>query len=88
MNRGGAPSGQRATTQKRLRDKEEEKTPDVKTQREVDDKEAKRNFFTRDTARQSFASIDIEMSDEPSATPALTTRTTLLQDPLVVFDPL
>ena len=54
MNKGGAPSGQRAATQKRLRDKEEEKNPDAKTQREEDDKEAKRNFFSRHTAHQSL----------------------------------
>jgi hypothetical protein len=54
MKKGGTPSGQRAGTQKRLWDKEDEKTPDVKTQREEDDKEAKRNFFSRDTARHSL----------------------------------
>jgi hypothetical protein len=48
---------QRAATQKRLRDKVEEKTPDAKTQREEDGKEAKRNFFKRGTARQSLPSI-------------------------------
>ena len=53
MKKGGAPSGQRASTQKRLRDKVEEKNPDAKTQREEDGKAAKRNFFSRDTARQS-----------------------------------
>ena len=84
MNKGGAPSGQRAATHKRQRDKEEEKNPDAKTQREEDGKEAKRNFFSRHTARQSFPTI--EMSAEPSVTPAFT-RTSPLQDPLVAFDP-
>ena len=84
MKKGGAPSGQRASTQKRLRDKVEEKNPDAKTQREEDGKAAKRNFFSRDTARQSLPSI--EMSAEPSVTPAFT-RTSPLQDPLVAFDP-
>ena len=60
MKKGGAPSGQRAATQKRLRDKEEEKTPDAKTQRKEDAKQAKRIFFTRDTARQSLPNIDID----------------------------
>ena len=87
MNKGGAPSGQRAATQKRLRDKEEEKTPDAKTQREEDDKEAKRNFFSRHTPHQSLPNIEIEMSGEPSATPVFTTRTTPVQDPLLAFDP-
>ena len=64
MKKGGAPSGQRAATQKRLRDKEEEKTPHAKTQRKEDAKQAKRMFFTRDTARQSLPNIDIEMSGE------------------------
>jgi hypothetical protein len=59
MNKGGAPSGQRTATQKRLRDKEEEKNPDAKTQREEDVKEAKRNFFSRHTARQSLPNIDV-----------------------------
>ena len=45
MNKGGAPSGQRAATQKRLRDQEEEKNPDAKTQREEDDKE-RSSFFS------------------------------------------
>jgi len=84
MNKGGAPSGQRAATQKRLRDQEEEKNPDAKTQREEDGKAAKRNFFSRDKARQSLPSI--EMSAEPSVTPDFT-RTSPLQDPLVAFDP-
>ncbi len=74
MNKGGAPSAQRAATQKRRRDKGE--NPDAETQREEDGKEANRNFFTRDTARQSFPSIDIEMSGETSATPGLTIRHT------------
>ena len=87
MNKGGAPSGQRAATQKKLRDKEVEKTPDVKTQRKEDAKEAKRMFFTRDTGRQSLPNIDIEMSSEPSATPVFTTRTTPVQDPLLDFHP-
>ena len=82
MKKGGTPSGQRAATHKRLRDIVEEKNPDAKTQREEDDKEAKRNFFSRDTARQSLSNIDIEMSSEPSATPVFTTRTTPVQDPL------
>ena len=38
MKKGGAPSGQRAATHKRLRDKEEAKNPDAKTQREEDGK--------------------------------------------------
>ncbi len=84
MKKGGSPSGQRAATQKRLRDKDEEKTPDAKTQREEDDKEATRIFFSRDTGRQPLPII--EMSVEPSVTPAFT-RTSSLQDPLVVFDP-
>jgi hypothetical protein len=33
MKKGGAPFGQRAATQKRLRDKEEEENLDAKTQR-------------------------------------------------------
>jgi hypothetical protein len=80
MKKGGAPSGQRAATQKRLRDKEEAKIPDTNTQRE-DAKEAKRNFFSRDTARLSLTNIEIEMSGEPSATPVFTTTTTPVQDP-------
>ena len=87
MNKGGAPSGQRTATQKRLRDKEEEKNPDAKTQREEDVKEAKRNFFSRHTARQSLPNIDIQMSGEPSAEPVSTTRTTPAQDRLLAFDP-
>ena len=63
MNKGGAPSGQRAATQKRLRDQEEEKNPDAKTQREEDDKEAKRNFFSRHTAHQSFACRLVTVAD-------------------------
>ena len=86
MNKGGAPSGQRAATQKRLRDKEEEENPDAKTQREEVDKEAKRNFFSRHTAHQSLPNIDIEMSGEPSATPVFTTTTTPVQDPLLAFE--
>ena len=86
MNKGGAPSGQRAATQKRLQDKEEEETPDAKTQREEVDKEAKRNFFSRHTAHQSLPNIDIEMSGEPSATPVFTTTTTPVQDPLLAFE--
>jgi hypothetical protein len=86
MNKGGAPSGQRAATQKRLRDKEEEKNPDAKTQREEDDKEAKRNFFSRHTAHQSLPNMEIEMSGEPSATPVFTTTTTHVQDPLLAFE--
>jgi hypothetical protein len=58
MNKGGAPSGQRAATQKRLRDKEEEKNPDAKTQREEEDKEAKRNFSSHHTPHQSLSNID------------------------------
>ena len=85
--KGGAPSGQRAATQKRQRDKEEEKNPDAKTQREEDGKEAKRNFSSRDTARQSLPNIDIEMSGEPSAAPVFTTRTTPVNGPLLAFDP-
>jgi hypothetical protein len=81
MKKGGAPSGQRAATQKRLWDKEEAKIPDTNTQRE-DAKEAKRNFFSRDTARLSLTNIEIEMSGEPSATPVITTRITPVQDPL------
>ena len=84
MKKVGAPSGQRAATQKRLRDKEEEKNPDAKTQREEHGKEVKRNFFNRDTARQSLASID--MSGEPTATPALR-RTSPVQEPLQEVDP-
>ncbi len=84
MKKGGAPSGQRVATQKRLRDKEEEETPDAKTQREEAGKEAKRIFFSRDTARQSLPNIDIEMSGEPSAAPVFTTRTTPVQDPLLI----
>jgi hypothetical protein len=87
VKKGGTPSGQRVATQKRLWDKEEEENPDAKTQREEDGKEAKRNFFSRDTARQSLTNIDIEMSGEPSAVPVFTTRTTPVQDPLLVFDP-
>ena len=89
MKKGGSPSGQRAATQKRLWDKEEEKTPDVKTQREWEEdvKEAKRNFFSRHTAHQSLPNIEIEMSGEPSATPVFTTRTTPVQEPLLAFDP-
>ena len=87
MKKGGAPSGQQAATEKRLRDKEEEKNPDVKTQRKEDAKETKRMFFTRDTARQSLPNIEIEMSGEPSATPVFTTRITPVQDPLLAFDP-
>jgi hypothetical protein len=44
MNKGGTPSGQRAATQKRLRDKEEEKTPDSKTQREEGAKSINEDF--------------------------------------------
>ena len=44
MKKGGAPCGQRASTLKRLRDKEEEENLDAKTQREEAGKEAKRNF--------------------------------------------
>ena len=66
MNKGGAPSGQRAATQKRLRDKEEEKNPDAKTQREEDDKEAKRNFFSRHTAHQSLPNMEI-LRNRPAA---------------------
>ena len=87
MNKGGAPSGQRAATQKRLRDKDEEKNPDAKTQREEDGKEARRNFFSRHTAHQSLPNIDIEMSGEPSAAPVFTTTTTPVQEPLLAFDP-
>jgi hypothetical protein len=54
MKKGGAPSGQRAATQKRLRDKEEAKNPDANTQREEDGKEAKRIFFQ---SRQSTSVI-------------------------------
>ena len=82
MKKGGAPSGHPAATQKRLRDIAEEKNPDAKTQREEDDTEARRNFFSRETPRQSLPNIDIEMSSEPSATPVFTTRTTPVQDPL------
>ena len=85
MNKGGAPSGQRAATQKRLRDKDEEKNPDAKTQREEDDKEAKRNFFSRHTPHQSLPNIEIEMSGEPSSTPVFTTRTTPVQGPLLTL---
>jgi ethanolamine utilization cobalamin adenosyltransferase len=81
MKKGGAPSSQRAATQKRLRDKEVEENPDVKTQRKEDAKEAKRMFFTRDTGRQSLPNFEIEMSGEPSATPVFTTRITSVQDP-------
>ena len=57
MKKGGTPSSQRAGTQKRLRNKEEEKNPDAKIQREEDGKEAKRNFFSRDTARQLLSQV-------------------------------
>ncbi len=97
MKKGGTPSGQRAATEKRLRDKEEEKNPDArtqreenpdaKTQREEDGKEAKRNIFSHDTARQSFPNIDIEMSGEPSGSPVFTTRATPVNGPLLAFDP-
>ena len=87
MKKGGAPSGQRASTQKRLRHMVEEENPDAKTQREEVDKEAKRNFFSRHTAHQSLPNIDIEMSGEPSAAPVFTTRTTPVQDPVLEFDP-
>ena len=87
MKKGGAPSGHPAATQKRLRDIAEEKNPDAKTQREEDDTEARRNFFSRETPRQSLPNIDIEMSSEPSATPVFTTRTTPVQDPLLAVDP-
>ncbi len=87
MNKGGAHSGQRAATQKRLRDKEEEKNPDAKTQREEGGKEAKRNFFSRHTAHQSLPNIEMEMSAEPSATPVFTPRTTPVQDSLLAFEP-
>ena len=87
MKKGGTPSGQWAGTQKRLRDKEEEKTPDDKTQREEDVKEANHMFFTRDTTRQSLPNIDIEMSGEPIAAPVFTTRTTPVNAPLLAFDP-
>jgi len=50
MKKSGSPSGQWAATEKRLRDKEEEKTPDAKTQRKENVKQAKRMFFTRETA--------------------------------------
>ena len=76
MKKGGAPSGQRAATQKRLRDIVEEKNPNAKTQREEDGKEARRIFFSRETPRQSLPNLDIEMSSEPSATPVFTARTT------------
>ncbi len=75
-----------SAAQKRLRDIAEEKNPDVKIQREEDGKEVKRNFFSRDTTRQSLTNIDIEMSSEPSATPVFTTRTTPVQDPLLALD--
>jgi hypothetical protein len=81
MKKGGVPSGQRSATQKRLWDKEEAKIPDTNTQREEDGKEAKRNFFSRDTTRLSLTNIEIEMSGEPSATPVITTRITPVQDP-------
>ena len=87
MKKGESPRGPRPDTLKRQRDKEEEKTPDAKTQREEHAKEAKHNFFnvvTRDTARQSLPGI--EMSAEPSATPEIE-RARPLQDPLVEFDP-
>jgi len=87
MKKGGAPCGQRASTLKRLRDKEEEENLDAKTQREQAGKEAKRNFFNRDTARQSLRNIDIEMSGEPSAAPVFTKTTTPVQEPLLAFDP-
>ena len=87
MNKGGAPSGQRAATQKRLRDIAEEMNPDAKTQREEVGKEAKRNFFSRDITRQSLPNIDIEMSSEPTATPVFTTRTTPVADPLLALHP-
>ena len=87
MKKGGAPSGQRAGTQKRLRDIAEEKNPDAKTQREEDGKEAMRNFFSRETPRQSLPNIEIDMSGEPSVTPVFTTRTTPVQDPLLAFHP-
>jgi hypothetical protein len=77
-------SGQWASTQKRLRDKVEEKNPDAKIQREEDVKTSKRNYFSHDTSRQSLSNI--EMSSEPSVTPSFT-RTSPLQDPLVAFDP-
>ena len=51
-SKGGAPSDQRAGTQKRLRNIVEEENPNAKTQREEDDKEARRNFFSRETSRQ------------------------------------
>ena len=84
MKKVGAPSGQRAATQKRLRDKEEEKNPDAKTQREEHGKQIKRNFFNRDTTRQSLTSID--MSGEPTTPPAFT-RTSPVQEPLQELDP-
>jgi hypothetical protein len=87
MKKGGTPSGQRAATQKRLRDIVEEKNPNAKTQKEEDGKEARRNFFSRETPRQSLPNIDIEMSGEPSAAPVFTTRTTPVQEPLLAFDP-
>ena len=87
MKKGGVPSRQRGTMQKRLRDKEEEKTPDDKTQREEDVKEANHMFFTRDTTRQSLPNIEIEMPGEPSATPVFTTRTIPVKDTLLAFDP-
>jgi len=87
MKKGGAPCGQRASTLKRLRDKEEEENLDAKTQREQAGKEAKRNFFNRDTVRQSLRNIDIEMSGEPSAAPVFTKTTTPVQEPLLAFDP-
>ena len=61
MKKGGAPSGQRAATQKRLWDKKEEKNPDAKTQREEDGKEAQRNFFSRHTPHQSLPNIEIQL---------------------------
>ena len=87
MKRGGTPCGQRASTQKRLRDEVEENNPDAKTQREEDGKAAMRNFFNPQTPRQSLPNIESEMSSEPSETPLFTTRTTPVQDPLLAFDP-
>ena len=87
MKRGGTPCGQRASTQKRLRDEVEENNPDAKTQREEDGKAAMRNFFNRQTPCQSLPNIESEMSSEPSETPLFTTRTTPVQDLLLAFDP-
>jgi hypothetical protein len=84
MKRGGTPCGQRASTQKRLRDEVEENNPDAKTQREEDGKAAMRNFFNRQTPRQSLPNIESEMSSEPSETPLFTTRTTPVQDLLLL----